>query len=110
MDMKKYISTREEKYNAQSKDRLAKILKKKIETTMIGALSSLEENFKFLWDGDGKENKAMFEIYQRIRSEILDKGNRQIRNIDTELSQYTVTWNKYTYNMPVVFKNNTGGQ
>lgn len=110
MDMKKYISTREEKYNTQSKERLGKILKKKIETTMIGALSSLEENFKFLWDGDGKENKAMFEIYQRIRSEILDKGNRQIRNIDTELSQYTVTWNKYTYNMPVVFKNNIGGQ
>lgn len=108
--MKKYISTREEKYNEQSKDRLLKILKKKIETTMIGALSSLEENFKFLWDGDTIENKAMFEIYQRVRSEILDKGNRQLRNIDSELAQYSITWNKFTYTMPVVFKNNIGGQ
>lgn len=105
MDMKKYMSTREDKYNNQSRDRLSKIMKKKIETTMIGALSSLEENFKFCWEGDTPNHKRMFEIYQKIRSEILDKGNRQIRNIDSEISQYTIKWNKYSYQMPVVFKN-----
>jgi hypothetical protein len=110
MDIKKYTSVREEKYNTQSKERLSKILKKKIETTMIGALSSLEENFKFLWENNTAQKQEMFEIYQKIRSEILDKGNRQIRNMDSELSQYTITWNRYTYNMPVMFKNETGGQ
>ena len=43
-----YKSTREDKYKAESKDRLGKILKKKVQTTMIGALSSIEEHFSFL--------------------------------------------------------------
>jgi hypothetical protein len=40
-----YKKARELKYKVDSKDRLAKILKKKIQTTMIGALSTIEENF-----------------------------------------------------------------
>ena len=43
-----YKQKREGKYKCESRDRLAKILKKKVETTMIGALSSVEENFSFL--------------------------------------------------------------
>ena len=87
-----YKNTREDKYKYDSKDRLGKILKKKVETTMIGALSSLEEHFGFLWTNENgnltQEQKIMLDIYQKVRSEILDKGNSQARNIDSELSQY----------------------
>ena len=44
----------------------------------------------------------MEDIYQKIRSEILDKGNNQARNIDAELSQYDVEWLKYTVKIPVI--------
>lgn len=100
-----YKNTREDKYKYDSKDRLGKILKKKVETTMIGALSSLEEHFGFLWTNENgnltQEQKIMLDIYQKVRSEILDKGNSQARNIDSELSQYEVKWLKYSLNIPV---------
>ena len=102
-----YKKKREEKYKQDSRDRLAKILKKKIQTTMIGALSSIEEHFGFLWghnepDGNlSEEQQIMREMYDKVRSEILDKGNTQHRNVDAELSQYEVEWKRYTLNIPV---------
>ena len=74
---------------------------------MIGALSSIEENLGFLWEGDGeptKDQQVMKDIYQKIRSEILDKGNNQARNIDAELAQYDVEWLKYSVTIPVITK------
>lgn len=101
-----YKKLRETKYKADSKDRLSKILKKKIQTTMIGALGSIEENLGFLWNSpDGKptkEQEIMKNLYNKIRSEILDKGNNQARNIDAELAQYEVEWLRYSMKMPVV--------
>lgn len=99
-----YKKAREKKYKADSKDRLSKILKKKIQTTMIGALSSIEENFGFLWNEDNpKITKAeMTQIYNKIRSEILDKGNNQARNVDAELAQYEVEWLRYSIKIPVI--------
>ena len=41
-DRKNSKATRKDRYTLDSKDRLSKILKKKIQTTMIGALSSIE--------------------------------------------------------------------
>ena len=38
-----------DRFKEVSKERLLKISKKKIQTTMIGALSTLEEKFGFLW-------------------------------------------------------------
>ena len=105
-DKSDYKKQREDKYRVDSRDRLAKIIKKKIETTMIGALSSVEEHLGFLWESDGEsltdEQNFMKEAYQKIRSEILDKGNTQARNVDAELSQYEVTWLKYKIEIPVV--------
>ena len=101
-----YKEMREGKYRTDSRDRLSKILKKKIETTMIGALSSIEEHLGFLWDAkDGQlteDQVYMKDLYQKVRSEILDKGNTQARNVDAELSQYDVKWLKYTIKMPVI--------
>lgn len=101
-----YKKIKEDKYTSDSKDRLSKILKKKVETTMIGALSSIENHFGFLWEVDidevpTAEKKLMYELYQKIREEVLNKGNSQARNIDAELSQYNVNWLKYRNVIPV---------
>lgn len=101
-----YKKKREDQYKISSRDRLAKILKKKIETTMIGALSSVEDHFGFLWKDDdseelSQERQEMKRLFQLIRSDILDKGNTQARNIDAELAQYDVHWNRYTMTLPV---------
>lgn len=104
--MENYKKLRENKYKLDSKERLSKILKKKIQTTMIGALSTIEENFGFLWDNkDGKltkEQELMKNLYNKVRSEILDKGNNQARNIDAELAQYEVEWLRYSMKIPVI--------
>jgi hypothetical protein len=100
-----YKSVREDKYKQDSRDRLSKILKKKVETTMIGALSSMEDHFSFLWlskEGElSPEQRIMYEIFQKVRSEILDKGNTQCRNVDAEIAQYDVKWLRYQATLPV---------
>lgn len=99
-----YKSMREDKYKQDSRDRLSKILKKKVETTMIGALSSVEDHFSFLWTNDGAmtpEQKMMYDTFQKVRSEILDKGNSQARNVDAELAQYEVKWLRYQTTIPM---------
>lgn len=107
-----YKTIREDKYKQDSRDRLSKILKKKVETTMIGALSSIEDHFAFLWSSkEGSlsvEQKMMYDVYQKVRSEILDKGNTQARNIDAELAQYEVKWLRYQTVLPVFPKEQQG--
>ena len=110
-DKANYKQQREDKFKIDSKDRLAKIIKKKIQTTMIGALSSVEEHFGFLWGQDDpncqltEEQQVMKELFQKVRSEVLDKGNAQSRNVDAELAQYEVEWKRYSLTIPV--KKNT---
>lgn len=103
---KEYKAIREDKYKQDSKVRLSNILKKKIQTTMIGALSTIEDHFGFLWGQDKAEKLTdeqlrMKDLYNKVRSEILDKGNNQARNIDAELAQYEVQWLKYRLDIPV---------
>ena len=104
-DRSEYKQTREEKYKYDSKDRLSKILKKKVQTTMIGAISSIEDHFSFLWNAEEsemtEEKKFMYEAFQKVRSQILDKGNTQARNVDAELNQYEIRWMKYSMDIPV---------
>jgi len=86
-----------ELYKEDSKKRLTKIAIKKIQTTMIGALSALEEKFS-----DYLENDHEFRlIYNEVRQRILDNGNHQIRNLEKELEQYAVEWLRYQYTLPV---------
>jgi hypothetical protein len=104
---KKYKTDKEKKYNDSSKERLSSIAKKKIETTMIGALSSIEGHFGFLWGHDNgeeltPEQQHLKSIYDEIRSEILDKGNNQIRNLESELSYYEIKWLRYQMNLPLI--------
>lgn len=102
-----YKKKREEKYKEDSKDRLNKIIKKKFETTMIGAISSIEKHLGFLWNQDGnssdltEDQKIIKELFLKARSEILDKGNNQARNVEAELSNYDVEWKKFKLTLPV---------
>lgn len=99
MDRKKEI------VNERSKTRLKKEIKKRIQTTMIGSLSSIEKYFGFLWgeesDSPTEREEQMREIFEEMRTEILDKGNTQIRNADAEIETYDITWNKYHINLPI---------
>lgn len=88
--------SREQREKDVSKDRLLKSTKKRIQTTMIGALHSIEESLGFLWEND--EN--MKEIFEELRSEILDRGNNQIRNLESDFSTYEIVWKKYSYQLP----------
>jgi hypothetical protein len=82
-----------------SKSRLKKEVKKKMQTTMIGAVASVEKYFGHLWghgsDNQSPEQQRMQQIFEDMRTEILDKGNHQIRSIESEIETYDVTWNKY---------------
>ena len=74
---------------------------------MIGALSSIEDNLGFLWNSNSdkpltKDQEELKNLYNKIRSEILDKGNNQARNIDAELAQYDIEWLRYSIKMPVI--------
>jgi len=100
------MNSKDDLYKEKSKDRLTKNCKKKIQTTMIGALSSIEDHLGFLWghksdEALSEEQEKMRLIYEELRSDVLDKGNTQMRNIDAELTQYDINWNRYQYQIPI---------
>ena len=109
---------REERYKDISRDKLFKASKKKIQTTMIGSLSTIEEQFGFLWGFDIPESertveqKKIHEIYEDTRAKILDRGNTQIRNLETEFINYDITRKKHFINLPMAQPqgDNDGGQ
>ncbi len=96
-----------EKRIEQSKEQLFIQIKKKLETSFIGALSHMENNFGPLW-GHGlaeqeltDEQREFRQAWDMCRSAILDNGNNQIRALQNELKQYTVHWERYKLNLPV---------
>jgi len=98
---------REERRKEVSKDSLFKSCKKKIQTTMIGALDTIEKKFGFLWGFENEneltpEQKQIKDIYQEIRAVILDRGNTQIRNLEAEFSGYEIQRKRYNINLPIV--------
>ena len=109
-----YKINKANKYQEVSKDRLLKVSKKKIQTTMIGALSTVEKHLGFLWGHESSEEltpeqEHLKEIYDEVRSEILDRGNNQARNLETEFAQYDVNWLKYQITLPVKSLNKEKG-
>lgn len=106
---------REERRKEVSKDTLFKSCKKKIQTTMIGALDSVEKSFGFLWGFEGSEDmspeqKHLKEIYEEARAKILDKGNTQIRNLEAEFANYEINKKRYQINLPISGNNNNQGE
>lgn len=60
--------------------------KKRILTATIGSLSKFEKYFGFLWGQDSdvlsEREEKMLDIWERVRHEILNFGNNQIRLVD----------------------------
>jgi len=101
-----YRANREERYKEVSKDKLFKVAVQKIRTTMIGSLSTLEETFGFLWGFNNSEEKTedqkkLEEIYEQARAEILDRGNTQMRLLESEFVNYDIVRKKHYINLPV---------
>lgn len=87
----------EDEYSLLAKERLREIFSKRIETTMIGALSTIENYFGFFWSDDTPKDNEMYQLYKKVRKEILDRGNDQIKMIDRDLQDYHINYNKYVY-------------
>jgi ribosome maturation protein Sdo1 len=66
------------------------MMRKRIMTTMIGALASLEE-YKDIFEGDE---------YEELRKDILDKGHFQIRELERDIDNFDVKF-KTVYFMPL---------
>ena len=97
-------SKREEIFKQSSKKRLLNNIKKKFDTTTIGSLAILEELFGELW-GHGlpyrdldEDEKEWREVWNEARTKILDLGNSNLRGAQSEISQYTLSWNRYVTN------------
>jgi len=97
-----------ERTAAYAKKQLENAITKKIKTTMIGSLASIEEAFGFLWGAHKPESerneddvKFELEVWQPLRTEILNKGNTQIRGAVEEISNYNMTWQKHYTNLTI---------
>jgi len=93
--MSNYERKRNSLQDIRSKKILSDNIKKKIKTTMIGSISSIEKHFTFLWEENilnEDQKHTLLEKFESLRSEILDKGNHQIRNVDIELQNYYVQY------------------
>lgn len=66
------------------------MMRKRIMTTMIGALASLEE-YKLLFEE---------EEYEDLRKDILDKGHFQIRELERDIDGFDIKY-KTIYFMPL---------
>lgn len=102
-----------QRYQSASRDRLWRILKKKVTTSFIGAIARVETLIgKDLW-GHGKplsectpNQKEWREIWEQCRNEILNNGNNQLRAIENEVGEYVVSWNRHSIRIPVKDKGN----
>ena len=100
-DVNKRRADSDDKYKEGSKRRLSNILKKKFDTTIIGSLAAFEERFGELW-GHGlpmndldEDQRYWRELWMETRSKVLDNGNANLRAAQNEVSQYTLSWNRY---------------
>lgn len=104
----------EENYLDASRDRLVKIIEKKIMTAGVGAIAAFEEEFGHLW-GMGEtvltdRHKKWKEVWEDVRNRILNRTNDQARAINNEIKQYTVKWNRYQTNLKLQEGDANGNQ
>lgn len=111
MSLNEFKRAREEYEALKSKDKLLSICKTKIRTTMIGAIDDIEKKMATLWadTSDVDLLKKMKQIFDEMRSSILDRGNNQIRNLESDFSDYNITWKRYSLVLPVLNKEDNNG-
>ena len=96
----------------KSKDRLKAAVQKRIKTTMIGSISSIEKIFGDLWGHECEfrtaEQEELYQVFVELRTEILDNGNLQIRSFENDLQAYEVEWTGYHLEIPILHKRKLG--
>jgi len=83
-------------------------INKRFKTTMIGALARFEDSFGYLWEDENNSNRENFNIlWERVRDDILNNGNKQMRAAINEVSNFISKDIKVkrTYNYDVSFDN-----
>jgi len=85
---------REDQNAIKANEQLFEKAKKKIITTMIGALADVESMLAYEL---GKDS----ELHEKLRSSILDRGNNQIRNLEVDFAAYEINLKKYVFMLPV---------
>lgn len=98
----------DERYKINSKKRLLTNVNKKFQTTMIGALAAFEKRFGHIWEKDDRWR----DLWEETRTEVLDIGNKNLRAAEQEISEYSISWNRYqTEFIPVVtYKEQSNGK
>lgn len=90
-----------DKYPDSSKNRLKKIVRTKITTTFINAISEFEKTFGIMWGYGIEENKLTNEQkenrkkWETVRKNILNRGNNQARALMSEIELYDIEFRGY---------------
>lgn len=90
----------QDNYKRFSKERLVNSITGRMRTTMIGTLAIIEHTIGHLWGINETrpltpDEEEILEMWEEIRTQILDLGNNNIRITQEELSHYTVHWDRY---------------
>ena len=87
------------------KQDIDRILSKRFQTTMIGAISEFEKSFGYLWGIDKSEDEQLtdreekfLDIWEDTRNRILNNGNNQLRKALSEVKNNNVRYN-YKFKM-----------
>ena len=89
-------TTDTERKKRNGKEKLRKDIQSKMKTLMIGTISRFEKFFGELWGHEMKEEQCSpeqlqeYETWQQCRDEILNNGNKLIRQMSSELDLYDV--------------------
>lgn len=92
-----FEKVRQERKKILAKEKLFSMCKQKISTTMIGAISSLEKSLV-----DSLHDKSVKVLFEKVRSEILDNGNKQIRNLQVEFENYDIISKKKSITFKII--------
>lgn len=85
--------------------KLLRLLKKKITTIFIGDIFSIENKFGYLWGKNKKieelteDEKKYRNLWNELRVEILDRGNKIFRSIEQEINIYEIKFLGYRITM-----------
>jgi len=102
--MRKAVADRQN-YDKEHKEltsfkKLQKEIARKLRTCFIGDLARIEKFFGKYWghglsyDKLSPAQQKIYQLYQDLRTDILNAGNKLIRGIEMDLKQYTILLNK----------------
>ena len=101
-----------EKHYQESKNQLINVVEKRIKTTMIGAIATIEESLSCFWKTEegsmNEEQKQIYNIFQDMRSKILDNGNNQIRLLEKDVDNFNIEAKKYHISFQIKPRNTSG--